>query len=141
MTDDERFEQWVQLGNDLARSPTLNEGKRRVVEQMMRLIAIASGAAARLGAQLGQTNTELPVEPRYEHDCSKCVFLGQHYDDKEVQNYDLYFCPQHGLGMPTVLARHGSSGPDYASGLGGADVVPPLREAKRRAINKGLLRE
>ena len=45
------------------------------------------------------------MKPRYEHDCSACVFLGQY------QEYDLYFCP----GEPTIVCREDANG--YRSGM------------------------
>lgn len=71
----------------------------------------------------------LPEEPRYEHDCTWCVFLGQYGDN------DLYFCP--GGGNPTVIARHSDEGSDYQSGLG--INMPDLVEAERRARLQGLI--
>lgn len=47
-------------------------------------------------------------EPRYEHDCEVCVFLGCLLD------MDIYVCPQ-GT-MPTLVARYSDFGPDYQSG-------------------------
>jgi hypothetical protein len=77
-------------------------------------------------------------EPRFTHDCSRCIFLGR------WQHYDLYYCAQM-FGetdrLPTVIARYGHSGPDYASGLAIAHVLPQLAEAKRRATERGLVKE
>jgi hypothetical protein len=56
------------------------------------------------------------VKPRFIHDCEQCVFLGQ---DEE---HDFYFCPSPS-GFHTVIARFGSDGPDYASGLEIAEAV------------------
>ena len=82
------------------------------------------------------------MEPRYTHSCSKCTFLGQYNE------YDLYHCIQVG-GMPTVIARYSDDGPDYMSGLRGAEpglnlvtskveTCIPLAVAKDRAIERGL---
>lgn len=49
--------------------------------------------------------------PRYDHDCTNCIFLEQ-YDQ-----YDLYFCPKNDGTIATVIARKSSEGPDYYSGL------------------------
>jgi hypothetical protein len=46
-------------------------------------------------------------QPRYAHDCSSCVFLGQ------FGEYDLYFCP----GETTLLCRFGDEGHEYKSGF------------------------
>ncbi len=72
--------------------------------------------------------------PRYLHDCTRCVFLGQ------WQEYDLYYADHGGL-PDTVIARYGDDGPEYTSGLSLVPLVPALAEAKRRAMEKGLLKE
>jgi hypothetical protein len=73
--------------------------------------------------------------PRYPHNCSSCVPLGEH------EEYDLYFCKQGGV-MDTVIARYGVDG-EYVSGLsfGGYTGVydNPLKVAKVRAIEQGLM--
>lgn len=55
-------------------------------------------------------------KPRYEHDCSTCIFLEQY------KTYDLYYCPigkkeptPHVLGG-SVIARYSSVGSEYTSG-------------------------
>ena len=73
-------------------------------------------------------NTEAPL---FVNDCADCVFLGT------SGAHDLYFCTQHG--WPTVLARYGSKGAEYTSGLALADYVPVLAEARSRAVAAGLL--
>lgn len=70
--------------------------------------------------------------PRYTHDCEHCVSLG------EFGEFDLYFC-DHGGFRPTVISRWGNDGSEYSSGLEIAHLDNPLGEAKRRAINNGLL--
>jgi hypothetical protein len=90
----------------------------------------------------------LAPPPRFTHDCKKCVYLGQHGP------FDLYAC---GKPLPldhescadftlaTVIARHGSDGPEYASGLATGLMATPmpfedmpyrvaLRDALRRAL-------
>ena len=47
-------------------------------------------------------------EPKFEHDCGKCVFIGH------IAGRDIYTCPQSGI--PTIVARVGDDGPDYTSG-------------------------
>ena len=69
---------------------------------------------------------------RYEHDCDNCCPLG------EYQEFDLYYCPQSGI--PTVIARFGEDG-EYYSGLNFADNIPALGEARKRAIEKGLIQD
>lgn len=72
---------------------------------------------------------------KYKHDCEKCEPLG------EFGNIDLYFCNQAaGLG-PTVIARYSSEGSDYQSGLYAASRIPELAEARKRAIEQGLIIE
>ena len=72
--------------------------------------------------------------PRYEHDCKSCAYLGQY------REYDLYYCPQHEF--PTVIARFGK-GPDYKSGMDFAvkGTIPELVEARWRALARGLIKE
>lgn len=67
-------------------------------------------------------------QPRYEHDCEDCVFLGQ------WKIYDLYYCP----GEPTVIARTGPDG-EYQSGMVFVGVSQPLTEAYNRAVELGLI--
>ncbi len=72
--------------------------------------------------------------PKFAHDhCDHCVFLGME------NGHALYFCPQPGLSMPTVIARYGDRGPDYKSGLPLADVDPELALARDLAQAAGLL--
>lgn len=76
--------------------------------------------------------------PRYEHDCTKCIFLG--YEDK----YDLYTClKEDEITIYTVIARYSSEGPDYYSGLLYAlepekfnEIGRILNIALQRAVNK-----
>lgn len=49
------------------------------------------------------------MKPRYEHNCDRCEFLGH------LLGHDLYYCEQ-GSDLPTIVARYGNEGPDYASG-------------------------
>lgn len=71
---------------------------------------------------------------RYKHDCEMCKPLG------EFGKWDLYFCNQGGsIAMPTVVARSSSNYPDNKSGLQFADLDTELKEAKKRAIEKGYL--
>jgi hypothetical protein len=68
----------------------------------------------------------------YKHDCDACKYLGS------TDEVDMYFCEQGG-NMPTVIARYGSLGHQYTSGLVAADYSPWLKEAKTRAIAEGFL--
>lgn len=66
--------------------------------------------------------------PYHTHDCEHCVYLGSVSASRNGMGrtaffpgvvhdaVDLYFCPQSGL-VPTVIARFGSDGPDYYSGI------------------------
>lgn len=68
---------------------------------------------------------------KFTHDCDKCQFLG-HYE-----GHDLWYCAPPGV---TIIARWGSDGPDYCSGMvfGREDKIPELGEAFRRAEALGL---
>jgi hypothetical protein len=75
-------------------------------------------------------------KPWYKHDCSACKFLGCHYE------YDLYWCPQPMVNVPTVIARFGDEGWEYTSGMPSAsfrEQLPddPKVEAWRRAKARG----
>ncbi len=72
-------------------------------------------------------------EPRFQHDCSCCTFLGTHKN--ESHDVDLYHCDQGGS-IPTVIARFSGDGPDYTSGITSDD--PLLVEARLRAQERGL---
>lgn len=71
------------------------------------------------------------LEPRYPHNCGKCIFLGRH------EQWDLYHCAN-GINE-TVIARKGPDG-DYMSGMRFAErgTIPELVEALRRAKGWGL---
>lgn len=85
-------------------------------------------------------------EPRYQHDCNLCVFLGNWTMPADLQGsglpndrYDLYYCPAN-VGSPTVIARYANAGGCYYSGLPFGDPaskapkIPALVEAYRRAV-------
>lgn len=71
------------------------------------------------------------AKPQHVHDCPHCTPLGP------LNSFDLYHCDQGG-NNPTVIARWGSEGAQYSSGMGFAGYVPELTEAKRRAVAMGL---
>lgn len=48
--------------------------------------------------------------PRFQHDCDCCLYQGRTIHE------DIYVCAQGGF-MPTIVARYGSLGPEYTSGL------------------------
>lgn len=73
--------------------------------------------------------------PKYEHDCTRCTFLGHSTDGYA----DLYHCAEPHTG-PTVVARYGSLGHQYASGLVFAGMNPWIGEAKKLAETRGLLK-
>jgi hypothetical protein len=82
---------------------------------------------------------DLAVEasPLYEHNCSRCVYLGQ-YKLTAVERADLYVCAS--PRSPSVIARYSSSGPDYTSGMEASyGNTLALTEARRRAEARGLL--
>jgi len=58
--------------------------------------------------------------PKYNHDCDRCMFLGNHEfknDGLVPKGYhDIYACPQGGS-IPTIIIRFGNDGPDYFSGM------------------------
>jgi hypothetical protein len=71
--------------------------------------------------------------PRYTHDCDTCIYMGRAW------HVDLYFHPG-SKGYPhdvTAVARFGSDGPDYESGIGSGSMG--VYEAVRRAIERGYL--
>lgn len=83
------------------------------------------------------------MKPIFHHDCPHCIFLGTFECDKYGPHriFDLY-C--HEKEMPTVLARYSSNCGDYYSGLtfsypDTSAAIPMLVEARRRAIERGLL--
>ena len=72
--------------------------------------------------------------PLFIHDCEECMYLG------EFNNCDLYYADHGGL-PDTVIARYGSDGPEYVSGMIFANkgLIPELVEAKKRAVEQGLI--
>ena len=70
--------------------------------------------------------------PRYRHICPVGVFLGREHE------YDLYCCGGHGA-AETVIARFGSEGWQYRSGIAFVGRDPELTEAFKRAKEKGLI--
>lgn len=79
------------------------------------------------------------ASPHHAHDCNACTFLGRH------GKYDLYYCRKQGVEpdvMATVIARYGSDGPDYQSGMAFGFQPEfahlPLAEARKRAEARGL---
>jgi hypothetical protein len=76
-------------------------------------------------------------KPAYTHDSDCCTFLGGYVHEGE--RFDLYWCAQKQLGIPTVIARWSSNGEDYYSGTCFVDVNPTLAEAQRRATEQGLI--
>ena len=81
----------------------------------------------------------MPHQPLHAHDCDRSTFLGS--DD----GHDFYHCSQGAL--PTLIARWGSAGSAYTSGLetalavekrDGADSTHPLVKALRIARARNL---
>lgn len=80
------------------------------------------------------------TKPQFTHDCDACVFLGS--DDL----HDFYFCRGDGSRSveisATVIARFGSRGPEYASGIINArrsSPEDPLGKALARAREQGFV--
>jgi len=76
--------------------------------------------------------------PHHKHDCDDCIFLGR------FNCHDLYFCKQGGKGFnDTLIARYGSEGEAYISGMMIAAHVPggrfELEVAYFMAQQRGLI--
>lgn len=89
------------------------------------------------GMHRGQVAEKLLDRPNrlpavFKHDCGACVYLG-HWD-----GHDLYYCAVQVTG-PTVIARYGSVGPDYKSGVLLSDQDQHLWCAKLLAQERGLM--
>lgn len=69
---------------------------------------------------------------RFKHDCGHCKPLG------EFDEADLYFCNTPWIGV-TVVARYSDEESDYVSGMELAKYQTDLKEARKRAIECGLL--
>jgi len=87
------------------------------------------------------TFTAVKEKPVYEHDCDECWYLGSYekWQDGKTVLYDLY--AHWDEGQKTVIARYGSDGPDYLSGLPFASHEEVLRVAVERAIQYGVIPE
>lgn len=72
----------------------------------------------------------------YDHDCDRCVFLG----DVEIKGVvsDLYYHEQ----VETVIARYSSAPENYNSSfeLARTGLVPELSVAMIRAMERGLVK-
>ena len=84
-------------------------------------------------------------QPKYKHDCSNCIFLGSFTTEKvSYKNiYDLYYHPNEEPVFRSLVARYGSEGGNYLSGMifgvyDREDLTSPLGEAWRRAKKRGL---
>lgn len=75
-------------------------------------------------------------EPMYEHDCTKCVFLGRYVPRNGNPPCDLYYQGESPRGE-SVIARYGPDG-DYASGMYGSACMDEMAEAHKRALKAGL---
>jgi hypothetical protein len=73
---------------------------------------------------------------RFQHDCSCCIFVGQH------NGQDLYYCPSGGV-PATVIARRSDEPSDYSSGMVFAvrGDIEELKVALNRAVELGLCDE
>ena len=70
--------------------------------------------------------TAIP-DPIYKHDCDVCIYLGSY---QLILDYDLYLCQA----SKTVIARWGSEGPQYDSGLALITHDSVIAVAARRAL-------
>lgn len=73
-------------------------------------------------------------QPKHRHDCDKCKFLGR------FRGHDLYVHDRRpSFNVVELVARYGSSGPEYASTsvfrheVGRIPLLPELAEAYKRA--------
>jgi len=73
-------------------------------------------------------------KPIYEHDCPVCHFLCT------FKGHDLYYCEE-GNPVPTVIARYGSKGHEYMSGMAAKDASPYLQKAYSIAVSRGLIKK
>jgi len=70
--------------------------------------------------------TAIP-DPIHKHDCDVCIYLGSY---QLILDYDLYLCQA----SKTVIARWGSEGNQYDSGLALIPNYPAITVAARRAL-------
>lgn len=70
----------------------------------------------------------------HTHDCETCHFLGRYTCDVYGE-CDLYY--HDGTGK-TLIARYGSAGPQYTSGICFVGMVPAITEANERALAAGF---
>ena len=70
--------------------------------------------------------TAIP-DPIYKHDCDVCIYLGSY---QLILDYDLYLCQA----SKTVIARWGSEGRQYDSGLALITHDSVIAVAARRAL-------
>jgi hypothetical protein len=110
-----------------------------VAEQETRASYPDLGVLFVLAEMVGPTRDQLKLtieEPRWQHHCDRCVFLGRHRDGDEM--FDLYMCAQHVAATGTeFLARFGNVPGNYLIG-GWFRGSSPHAEAERRAYLKGL---
>ncbi len=90
-----------------------------------------TNAMARL-AEVLREELEQEAPPRHTHDCLSCVYLGRLGDEDLYVHADR----EHPV-LTTVIARWGSDGPEYNSGI--TSQLPSLIEARRRATERGIL--
>lgn len=76
--------------------------------------------------------TVITAQPKHEHDCDTCIFLGT--DENEPVDY--YY---HKEGMETLIARFSDQDSDYISGMVFVGMNPWITEADRRAKALGVL--
>lgn len=131
MTDDQKWEYWKQLARELGESTTLRHDRVAVAKQIGRYLDLADPPVVSIEA------------PRFEHDCAECKFLGKYIDsDDHAFDADLYFCSKHYSlpKEPSLVARFGSR-QAHASLAKQEHPYPFMKEAKKRAIARGLMSE
>lgn len=80
------------------------------------------------------------MTPRYEHDCERCIFLGQ------SGRFDLYFADHGGINYgyepadATIIARFGDEGSAYNSGIALTKFYPEIGEGLEIALRRGLIK-
>lgn len=82
----------------------------------------------------------MKLEPKFKHDCERCVLVHQVAGDEPL---DIYVCPVSDVDVKrrinTVIARYGDEGDQYGSGLEFAMRGPQdADDVEGRHLNAGL---
>lgn len=79
-----------------------------------------------------------PGDPRFDHDCDSCYYLGRYEGGIARGEYDLWICLDC-ISGPSPIARFGSEDCEYGSGMVFATKgLEPYATARQRAIELGL---